>query len=45
MRASIHDAGDMDLMILSKAKARASIATNGKDDDVSTIKFVYVFKD
>ncbi|KAG2689593.1 hypothetical protein I3843_09G145100 [Carya illinoinensis] len=34
MRASIHDAGDSDVVILSQVKARASIPTNGKDDDV-----------
>lgn len=34
MRAAIHDAGDADVVILSKAKARASISTNGKDDEV-----------
>ncbi|KAG2689589.1 hypothetical protein I3843_09G145100 [Carya illinoinensis] len=33
MRASIHDAGDSDVVILSQVKARASIPTNGKDDD------------
>lgn len=32
MRAAIHDAGDTDVVILSKAKARASISTNGKDE-------------
>ncbi|KAF3452422.1 hypothetical protein FNV43_RR02855 [Rhamnella rubrinervis] len=31
MRSSIHDVGDTDVVILSKAKARASIPTNGKD--------------
>ena len=35
MRASIHDAGNMDAVILSNAKAGASIMTNGKDEDVS----------
>lgn len=34
MRASIHDAGNMDAVILSNAKAGASIMTNGKDEDV-----------
>ncbi|KAK9267669.1 hypothetical protein L1049_010100 [Liquidambar formosana] len=34
MRASIHDAGDMDTLILSKAKARASVPTNDNDDEV-----------
>ncbi|XWS20712.1 hypothetical protein CRYUN_Cryun31cG0126300 [Craigia yunnanensis] len=31
MRASIHDAGDKDAVILLKAKARASISLNGED--------------
>ncbi|XP_021298419.1 vacuolar protein sorting-associated protein 54, chloroplastic isoform X1 [Herrania umbratica] len=31
IRASIHDAGDADAVILLKAKARASISLNGKD--------------
>ncbi|XP_015875621.2 vacuolar protein sorting-associated protein 54, chloroplastic [Ziziphus jujuba] len=34
LRASIHDVGDRDIVILSKAKARASIPTNGKDSEV-----------
>ncbi|OMO73818.1 Vps54-like protein [Corchorus olitorius] len=34
MRASIHDAGDKDAVILLKAKARASISVNGKDVEV-----------
>lgn len=33
MRASIHDAGGSDLVILSQVKARASVPINGKDDD------------
>uniref|UniRef100_A0A2P2M9M5 Vacuolar protein sorting-associated protein 54 C-terminal domain-containing protein n=1 Tax=Rhizophora mucronata TaxID=61149 RepID=A0A2P2M9M5_RHIMU len=33
LRSSIHDGGDRDLVILSKAKARA-IPINGKDDEV-----------
>uniref|UniRef100_A0A2N9H029 Vacuolar protein sorting-associated protein 54 C-terminal domain-containing protein n=1 Tax=Fagus sylvatica TaxID=28930 RepID=A0A2N9H029_FAGSY len=32
MRAAIHDAGNLDAVILSQVKARASIPTNGKDD-------------
>jgi vacuolar protein sorting-associated protein 54 len=35
MRASIHDAGGSDVVILSQVKARASVPINGKDDDVS----------
>ncbi|KAH9795936.1 vacuolar protein sorting-associated protein 54 [Citrus sinensis] len=35
MRAAIHDAGDTDVAIISKAKARASISLNGKDDEVT----------
>ncbi|KAA8544806.1 hypothetical protein F0562_019603 [Nyssa sinensis] len=34
MHASIHDAGDLDGIILLKAKARAAIPTNGNDDEV-----------
>ncbi|WRX27769.1 Vacuolar protein sorting-associated protein 54 [Theobroma cacao] len=34
MRASIHDTGDADAVILLKAKARASISLNGKDVEV-----------
>ncbi|XP_062162661.1 vacuolar protein sorting-associated protein 54, chloroplastic isoform X3 [Alnus glutinosa] len=33
MRASIHDAGGSDVVILSQVKARASVPINGKDDD------------
>lgn len=32
MRASIHDAGDVDLIIISETKARASNLMNGKDE-------------
>lgn len=39
MCASIHDAGDTDVGILSKAKARASIPANGKDAEVSFHKY------
>ncbi|XP_065847801.1 vacuolar protein sorting-associated protein 54, chloroplastic isoform X2 [Euphorbia lathyris] len=34
MRAAIHDAGDIDVVILSRAKAKASIPSNGIDDEV-----------
>lgn len=34
MRASIRDAGDMDITILTNAKTRASNPTNGKEDEV-----------
>ncbi|KAB1222969.1 Vacuolar protein sorting-associated protein 54, chloroplastic [Morella rubra] len=34
MRASIHDGGDFDIVILSQVKARATIPANGKVDDV-----------
>ncbi|KAH9795933.1 vacuolar protein sorting-associated protein 54 [Citrus sinensis] len=37
MRAAIHDAGDTDVAIISKAKARASISLNGKDDEQVTV--------
>ncbi|XP_028098767.1 vacuolar protein sorting-associated protein 54, chloroplastic-like [Camellia sinensis] len=34
MRTSIHDAGNIDAVILSKAKARESLPTNGRDDEI-----------
>ncbi|XP_058722884.1 vacuolar protein sorting-associated protein 54, chloroplastic-like isoform X1 [Vicia villosa] len=34
IRASLHDAAESDVIILSKAKARASLPMNGKDDEV-----------
>ncbi|XP_061356195.1 vacuolar protein sorting-associated protein 54, chloroplastic isoform X2 [Gastrolobium bilobum] len=34
IRASLHDAQETDVIILSKAKARASLPMNGKDDEV-----------
>lgn len=34
MRVSIHETGGIDTVILFKAKARASMSDNGKDDDV-----------
>ncbi|KAL5158751.1 Vacuolar protein sorting-associated protein 54, chloroplastic [Glycine soja] len=34
IRASLHDAAEKDVIILSKAKARASLPMNGKDDEV-----------
>ncbi|RDX85864.1 Vacuolar protein sorting-associated protein 54, chloroplastic, partial [Mucuna pruriens] len=34
IRASLHDAAEKDVIILSKAKARASLSMNGKDDEV-----------
>lgn len=37
MRTSIHDAGNIDAVILSKAKARENLPTNGRDDEVSMI--------
>ncbi|KAG4957144.1 hypothetical protein JHK85_043524 [Glycine max] len=33
IRASLHDAAEKDVIILSKAKARASLPMNGKDDE------------
>lgn len=32
MRASFHDAGDVDLVIIFETKARASNLMNGKDE-------------
>ncbi|KAJ0082814.1 hypothetical protein Patl1_11580 [Pistacia atlantica] len=37
MHAAIDDARDTDVAILSKAKARASISSNGKDDEKVTL--------
>ncbi|CAB4285530.1 unnamed protein product [Prunus armeniaca] len=34
MRASIHDAGDTDVIIISRAQARASILMNGEDGEI-----------
>ncbi|XP_021725758.1 vacuolar protein sorting-associated protein 54, chloroplastic-like [Chenopodium quinoa] len=34
MRASLHDAGDLDAIIVSTAKERASVPSNGRLDDV-----------
>lgn len=34
IRASLNDAAEKDVIILSKAKARASLPMNGKDDEV-----------
>ncbi|KAL7241390.1 hypothetical protein ACSBR1_014061 [Camellia fascicularis] len=34
MHTSIHDAGNIDAVILSKAKARESLPTNGRDDEI-----------
>ncbi|XP_030513778.2 vacuolar protein sorting-associated protein 54, chloroplastic isoform X2 [Rhodamnia argentea] len=34
MRTSVHDVGDMDVIILSKVKARASISVNGAEDEI-----------
>ncbi|XP_008218529.2 PREDICTED: vacuolar protein sorting-associated protein 54, chloroplastic [Prunus mume] len=34
MRASIHDAGDTDVIIISRAQARASILLNGEDGEI-----------
>jgi len=41
MRASIHGAGDKDLLFLSKAKARDSIYMNGIDEEVSLISLIH----
>lgn len=37
MHAAIDNSGDIDVAILSKAKARASISSNGKVDEVCLI--------
>lgn len=41
MGASLHHVRDVDLVILSKAKARSSIWMNGSEDEVS-ILYVYL---
>lgn len=43
LRASIHDAGGSDVVILSQVKARASVPINGKDDDVSLVAYLFIF--
>lgn len=42
MRASIHDGGDFDIVILSQVKARATIPANGKVDDVSLLTSLFL---
>jgi len=41
IRASLQDAAEKDGIILSKAKARASLPMNGKDDEVRL--YLYLF--
>jgi hypothetical protein len=41
MRASIHDAGGSDVVILSQVKARASVPINGKDDVSLVVYFIF----
>lgn len=43
MRASLHDAGDLDAIIVSTAKERASVPSNGRLDDVSITLFFLDF--
>ncbi|XP_050872438.1 vacuolar protein sorting-associated protein 54, chloroplastic isoform X2 [Lathyrus oleraceus] len=45
IRASLHDAAESDGIILSKAKARASLPMNGKDDEVKLEEETTNFKD
>lgn len=40
MRASLHDSGDLDNVIVSRAKERSSVPSNGRLDDVSMAFFV-----
>lgn len=40
IRASLHDAAETDVLILSKAKARASLPMNGKDDEVRVVSSI-----
>lgn len=39
LRASLHDAGNLDVVIVSRAKERASVPNNGILDDVSMMLF------
>jgi hypothetical protein len=41
IRASLHDAAESDVIILSKAKARASLPMNGKDDFILNTSFLF----
>ncbi|KAG4946811.1 hypothetical protein JHK87_042818 [Glycine soja] len=43
IRASLHDAAEKDVIILSKAKARASLPMNGKDDEDAVCDLTSVF--
>lgn len=45
IRASLHDAAESDVIILSKAKSRASLLMNGKDDEVKLEEETTNFKD
>ena len=42
MRASLHDTGDSDAIILLRAKERASNPTNGRIDEVSLVFSFYL---
>ena len=42
IRASLHDAAESDVIILSKAKSRASLLMNGKDDEVRPSLLFYM---
>lgn len=41
IRASLQDAAEKDGIILSKAKAKASLPMNGKDDEVRLCLHIY----
>lgn len=44
MRISIHDTGEIDVLILSAAKVRGSISSNGKTgDEVSLIQYKCIY--
>lgn len=45
IRASLHDAAESDVIILSKAKSRASLLMNGKDDEAKLEEETTNFKD
>ncbi|TQD88707.1 hypothetical protein C1H46_025718 [Malus baccata] len=45
MRASIHDAGDTDVIIISRAKARASSLMNGEDGEAKLPSVLRLYRD
>ena len=43
MRTSIHNTGEIDVLILSAAKKRGSISSNGEMSEVSLIRYRCIF--